>query len=298
MKDFLIFIICLMSAIFISSCQSKDDYKGDFEMIEEEPSFSSTPAGLKAQEMYNKYGVIFKTEFTYEEFSWDWDNIRTCNATGTTGYRYTAADLNFAGEVMDSVDKWVFQIFPEEFIAGNMPIKILMADTICNRFTYLGKIVARILEGDLADNYTMIGYTSSRFTTAKKTRTLIESWVSLFVEKMVIAERLTVPSQFIELSRTGYAKLSFTNSENVVTNYGILKKGRMKQNTGSATAAWYATTPAQDFGDFVAFIVYVPDEEKETYYAKNAIVKTKANIVKKYFLDNFDIELPYIPKSL
>ena len=296
MKKLFIFIICLIAVVLNYSCISKDDFTGEFKMSEAVPTFDSSPSGLKAQNMFNKYGVVFKPTFPFSEFSWNWNSILTSGEPGTTGFRYTVADVNFAAEVMDSVDKWVFQIFPASFVKERMPIKILMADTLANRFTSGSTIVSRIWEGNITDNYTIIGYTSSRFTTAKKTRFLIQSWLSLFVEKMVSSERITIPSAFLALSATGYAKLSFTNAEDVVTLYGLLNKSRKKQNTGSATAAWYQTYPAQDFGDFVAFTVYVPDAEKLTYYAKNSMIKTKVDLVKGYFLDNFGITLPYIPK--
>jgi hypothetical protein len=296
MKKSFIYIF-IVQLVLVTSCQSKDDYKGEFEMTVQRPEFNtSTPAGLKASQMFDKYGVIFKSEFTEEEFSFDWSNIRTNYAPGTTGYHYTSANNDYAVEVMDSVDKWVFNIFGTSFISQNMPVNILLADTMCYRYTYSSKIVVRMLEGDIASNYTMLGYTSSRFTAAKKTRTLIESWVSLFIEKMVSAGNLSIPSAFSAVSATGYEQLSYTNSLDVVTTYAILKKGRQKQKTGSTTASWYNTTVAQDFGDFVAFIVYVPDSEKATYYTKNANVQTKVNIVKDYFSSKLGITLPYLPR--
>ncbi len=297
MKKTTKYYIIIASLFSVISCQSKDDYKGTFEMTVKEPTFNtSTTAGNKASQMFGKYGVIFKPEFNENEFSFEWDNIRTNNPTGTTGYRYTPANIDYAAEVMDSVESWVFNIFGTDFISKNMPINILMADTLCYRYTYSSRIVVRILEGDISDNYTMIGYSSARFTTAKTTRTLMESWLSLFVEKMVNSEALRIPANFLEISAAGYQLLSFTNSSDVVALYAILKKGRQKQKTGSTTAAWYSTTAAQDFGDYVSFIVYVPEAEKQTYYAKNAGVLNKVNIVKNYFLNNFGITLPYIPR--
>jgi hypothetical protein len=297
MKIKTIHIITPLILLAFSSCASNDEYKGTFEMSEERPVFNvSDPAGAKAQEMYTEYGVIFRPGFTFEEFYWDWNNTLSCYPTGTTGFRYTDADPAYAAEVMDSVESWVFDVFPKSFVQGNMPIKILMADTLCNRFSYRSAIVVREWDGNITANYTIIGYTSSRFTQLKSQRALVENWLSLFVEKMVNSGRLSVPARFTELSATGFAKASFTNSEDVVANYGILRKSRKKQNTGSTTASWYKTEPAQDFGDFVAFIVYTPDNVKQTYYAKNEVVLVKENIVKDYFKEAFNVELPRLPR--
>ncbi|GEM_PF-777431 len=290
-------IIALLIIVSLTSCSSDDQYIGTIQMSEERPVFNnSDPVGVKAQEMYNNYGVIFKPIFSFEEFSWDWNNTLSSYPTGTTGFRYTDANLTVSVEVMDSVKSWVFDVFPQSFIRQNLPIKILMADTLCNRFLYRNEIIVREWDGNITANYTIIGYTSTRFEQLKKQRFLVENWLSLFVEKMVNSGRLSIPLRFIELSSTGFAKASFTNSEDVTVNYGILRKSRKKQNTGSTTASWYKTEPAQDFGDFVSFIVYTPDNVKQSIYQKNENIQVKENIVKDYFRDNFDIELPRRPR--
>jgi hypothetical protein len=144
----------------------------------------------------------------------------------------------------------------------------------------------------------MLGYVSERFGTVRMNRSHITSWVSLLIEKMVSAKNLTIPQAFIELSLDGYAQYSYTNAADVTTLYGLLRKGRNGQNTGTATAAWFTTKAEQDFGDFVAFIIYVPDSEKESYYSKNPVIRQKVGIVKEYFKSVHNITLPYKPRLL
>ena len=77
----------------------------------------------------------------------------------------------------------------------------------------------------------------------------------------------------------------------MVATYAILKFGRRgKYNANGRNM--YTTSYAQDFGDYVAFIALKKPSEKETYYAKNADVKRKVELVKEYFLENFGITLP------
>ena len=51
------------------------------------------------------------------------------------------------------------------------------------------------------------------------------------------------------------------------------------------------TTYAQDFGDYVAFMLLANEKEKAELYAKNENVKKKVGLVNDYFLKNFGIVL-------
>ncbi len=176
-----------------------------------------------------------------------------------------------------------------------MPLNIWMTDTMENKQLSGTTIVHRLYDGYIATNYILIPYVSARFDAEKTKRLLRDSWLSLFIEK--ILPKLPSIADFAALSATGYAKASFTNAEDVMTLYALLKKGRTKQTTGTATSAWNKSSVAQDFGDFVAFIVYTPDAEKQLAYNKNAAILSKVNIVKDYFKTNFGITLPYIPTN-
>lgn len=80
-----------------------------------------------------------------------------------------------------------------------------------------------------------------------------------------------------------------------MVNYALLKKGRTKQVTSSATSGWNRVFLPQDVGDYVAFIVYTPDSEKQLAYTKNAKIQIKVNLIKTYFMEKFGITLPYLP---
>lgn len=277
------------------SCNKSDDFDGTIEVFDP-PAFSdATPNDAKVKQLFDKYGVLFRPSFELLEYTYDWGNSVAQTEPNVTGLRYTPADPDYVIPAIDSVDSWVFKVLGEEFTKKYMPLKILLADTMENKQLSGTTIVHRMYEGNIATNYILVSYVSDRFEAQKEKRLLRDSWLSLFIEK--ILPKLPAPSAFAAVSTAGYAKLSFTNAEDVMTSYALLKKGRTKQTTGSATSAWTRVTLAQDFGDFVAFIVYTPEAEKQLAYNKNASIRTKVNMVKEYFEDNFDITLPYIPTN-
>lgn len=286
-------LIVLIAAVLMLSCNKKDDFKENIEVFGPPVFANATPAGVKIKEMYTKYNVYFQPEFEEIKYTWNWENRISQTAANVTGLRYTPADLSYVLPVIDSVDSWVFKVFPYEFSKTYMPLNILMTDTMVNKFVSGTTVVPRIYEGFIATNYILVPYVSNRFEAQKTKRLLRDAWLSLFVEK--ISLRIGIPAEFAAVSMTGYGKASFTNAEDVMTLYALLKKGRTKQTTSSATSAWNKTTVAQDFGDFVAFIVYTPDSEKEAAYAKNAAIRQKVNIIKTYFLERYGVTFPYIP---
>lgn len=293
MKNIWSWLLVSGAALLLTACAKNDDFTGTITVFDPPALSTSTPIQAKVKQMYDKYNVLFKPHFELSEYVWDWSGTVAQTAGHESGMRYTPAKEDYVIPVIDSVEKWVFQVFPEAFAKQYIPLNILMADTLERKYLSGVNIVHRILEGNIATNYTIISYVSERFEAEKGKRLLPESWLSLFVEKMLI--RLPAPRGFAEISTAGYEKLSFTNAEDVMVNFALLKKGRMKQTTGTATSAWSRVSPEQDFGDFVAFIVYTPEAEKQLAYAKNPAILTKVNIVKAYFEDEFGFSLPYRP---
>ncbi|MEO6683817.1 MAG: putative zinc-binding metallopeptidase [Ginsengibacter sp.] len=295
MNKKLIFILLSGLLVFLISCSKKDDFNGTIKVFDAPDLEGNSPVQLKVKNMYETYNVLFKPSFKLEEYTWNWNSSIKQTAANVVGLRYTPAKENYVVPVIDSIENWVFKVFPPEFSKKYMPLNILLTDTLENKFNFI-QIIHRIYEGNIAANYILVSYVSERFDLVKEKRLLPESWLSLFVEKMLIT-RLPAPVEFSKVSTAGYAKLTFTNAEDVMKNFALLKKGRTKQNSGLPTAAWTRVSIEQDFGDYVAFIVYTPETEKQLAYAKNPDILKKVNLVKSYFRENFQIELPYLPKS-
>jgi hypothetical protein len=287
------YYILLSAVIACTACSKSDPFEGTTEVFDPPVFSDATPVDAKVKQMFTAYNVHFKPTFEQNEYTWNWENKIGQTAAEVSGLRYTPADRNYAIPVIDSIENWIFKIFPADFSRKYMPLNILMTDTMENKFLSGATVTHRIYEGYMATNYILVSYVSNRFDAQKTKRLLRDSWLSLFMEKIIT--RIPYPIDFAKISVTGYAKASFTNAEDVMTGYALLKKGRTKQTTGTATSAWTRTTVAQDFGDFVAFIVYTPDTEKDAAYAKNAAIRTKVDMIKNYFKDNFGITLPYLP---
>lgn len=269
MKSSIYFLLVLFCCY---SCCDSDDADGVFEIFDKPVLSDVTPVDKKIKEMFEIYQTYFKYEFTPTEYEWDWSQ-------NSTSVKYSAADVNYVAEVIDSVQKWVFDVFPSDFIREYCPLNIFMADTL--------QTSRAMLNGDMKTNFVILAPVSDRFKQENFSE-VREMWLSLFIEKMLY--QLPYPGKFAVISNEGYSQYSYGKKDDVVQLYAILKKSRL--GITSSLGGTKPTTVAQDFGDFVAFIVYKTPEQKQEYYAKNEAVRRKEALVKAYFEENFNIILP------
>ncbi|MCA5003999.1 hypothetical protein [Sphingobacterium bovistauri] len=293
-------IFSALLTILMVGCDKSEPFDGEVEVFERPKFNTSIASGKKMQEMYEKYNVLFISEYKLEDIRYDWNEILEFNTSETSYYTISPANESYVVATIDSVESWVLSAFPLEFAKKYSPLNIVLADTMSRKYattfntvTQKYNVVHQLYEGFITKNNTILSSVSPRFDEVKSKRILREAWMSLFIERMF--NQLPAVSDFAPISQEAYARSSFPNADDVMAKYALVKRSRLKQTGSSATSTWGKVTLAQDFGDFVAFIVYTPDAEKQVAYSKNANIFKKVNIVKAYFKENFNIELPYRP---
>lgn len=283
--------LSLLAIAFLTfaSCSGNDDFDGEIIPTELPPTFDNTALGQKQKQFFDTYNVWFKTDYPLEEVTYDWNTIVEVKEAGVALFRYTNPDKDYAEDAMDYIKTHVFDVLGTEFIREKMPLKILLADTV----RYLNTNgTNNMWTGMIKYNYMMYGNVAPRFDDLKITRDQAMYTLSLFVEKIVNAGNILVPSEFSGYSEAGYALTFISNAADAVALYAFLRKGKEGQKSGTNHDKMLVQ---QDFGDYVGFIVYVPDDVKETFYAKNSLVKLKENAVRNFFLQTYGITLPYKP---
>ncbi|MDR2914644.1 MAG: hypothetical protein LBV74_07420 [Tannerella sp.] len=272
MKDFII-LLFLLPIPALLSCSGED--KTNI-LLPERPELSDNiAADAQIKELYKQYGVWFRYEFPPETFTYDWSDH-------LTDPEYTPADVNSVSEVLDSVRSWVFDVFPYQFLAAYLPLNVLLTDSLTTSYS--------VLDGHLATNYIALGRVGKQFGKQDMNH-LREAWVSLFIEKMVISH-WKYPAEFASFNPEAYNELAYETGIDLTVRYALLKSGRngLYNNRGRLCP----TTYAQDFGDYVAFILYRNTTEKKEYYDKNEMVKKKENSVRDYFYRDFGFRLEAI----
>lgn len=282
MKNIIIFmLLCFISV----SCVDNDDSDIKLDVPSQPELTDKTPVDSKIKKMYENYGCFVHYEFTEEEFTYDW-------STHFSTPSYSPAKADKVVDVLDFIEEKVLSIFPTEFCQKYVPLNIYLTDTLMGLYSDWN--------GHAVNSKLIIGRVGEQFDELDKDE-LRDAWISIFVERMLAV--WPYPTDFAIISDAGYNPSSILSNGTVITyqyvaattdmvaTYAILKFGRRgKYNANGRNM--YTTSYAQDFGDYVAFIAFKKPSEKEIYYAKNADVKRKVELVKEYFLENFGITLP------
>lgn len=274
-------LLCFISV----SCVDNDDSDIKLDVPAEPELTDNTPVDSRIKKMYEKYGCFIHYDFTKEEFTYDW-------STHFTTPSYSPAKTNKIVEVLDFIDEKVLSIFPLDFSQKYVPLNIYLTDTLMGLYSEWN--------GHAVSSKLIIGRVGEQFDILDKDE-LRDAWISIFVERMLAV--WPYPEEFADISYDGYNPSSILSNGSVITyqyvaattdmvaQYAILKFGRRgKYNSNGRNM--YTTSYAQDFGDYVAFIAFVKPSEKETFYAKNANVKKKVELVQEYFVENFGITIP------
>lgn len=268
-KNIAISALCLLAVSLLVSCAAED---GTEITLPERPVLTDdTPVNARIKEMYEQYGVWIRYDFPTGVFTYNWSKHQKFP-------EYTPADPEWVLEAIDCIQSWVFDTFPREFLTRNLPLNVLLADSLNGDES--------TLDGHIATNYIALGRIGKQWDEQDKTL-LCEAWVSLFTEKMLLSG-WEYPAGFAAISREGYNQYFYLPNTDLTTKYALLKSGRAGLHYSDNLSS---TTYAQDFGDYVAFILYKTPAEKEEYYRKNSDVRKKEKLVQEYFLRHFGFTL-------
>lgn len=342
MKHFKFFILLAFFATAFVACDLSDP--GDevpppagFDLVDD------SPAGERIKQAIEDYDMLFRYQFSDVEYGYNWTgSITSLSYTPAT-------DQEAIIKVIDYIEDEVFSIFPEGFIKQYMPPTVLLVDSLKMHYKHNDQlsdpVVTYEYDYSIAGNVTagnlVVANVNSRFNNPPSA-TLKGELVSLFVERLLANANVAWPEKFVALTDSIYgtsipslvynsnypywdgdfsAIKTWTALTEGYTGWwgrGILNMGRLGNMSYSGqaygsimiTSYGYARgTAAQDFGDYVAFILTKTPAEKQAFYDTVAAVpvpdarypeggpiavsaiKRKVQLVKDYFKENFNVEL-------
>lgn len=270
------------------ACDRADDC-GPVGVMDASALPDATALDARIRECYEKYKVIFKYDFDIKEYEYNWTE-------SLAGMPYTPADPEWGEQVIDSIEKWVFKVFPDGFIEKYLQPTILLVDSVKMEFcvehydTGLKEYSWYALPGNISKTNITIANVSNLFEPVSQE--LKEAWISLFVERMMFNNNFWPrPVEFEQVNGGGtnflgaYWNGNYDNRTVYFGSYpeghpsekfewwtkGILKPGRLGCDNytlimGMEMYSYWKCTLEQDFADYVAFIVNRTAHEKEEFW--------------------------------
>jgi hypothetical protein len=256
----------------------------------------ATPYDKKIKQIYETYNLYCDYRITQEELEYNWtDNF---NWSGKV-WLLEPIKTDYIEEVLDFYENKVLNVIPKELITKFAKHRV----GLVGRFHWPIKEDAEDpnsalikdveINGWLGHGYLALGMFNEAFKTCDK-KELQRSWVSLTIEGML--ENMPNPNEFYQVSTETYdAWFPSIESISEYNEDGVLYMHRKGPKESSWGSFYYESfSPAQDFADYVAYILLNNNSEKEEIRAKSkaGLILKKEQMVKDFFLNNFNIQLP------
>lgn len=307
----IIILLCIMSAC----SYSEDELTPSGDALTYKLPQGNNDYDQTIVDYYNKYGTYILYKYSDKEAYWTpsgWQNgIIGVMTSGKGGFSVLSTDPTNIKQQLSLIKELWFDSYSDAFLKAYLPAKILLCSEVDSVFADYSMSPASyrgVKVGAWYNYYNIcVGYgdgtTSSQLTVADK-RKLKDKWNRIFVKNIVDRGVVTMPDEFI--SSTNYTGVTSLTSNSKLWALGTLGPG-------------YSSTPARDWGYFMlmmichseTFLNTVPSSISDSNTTEaswqgiltptkdtNGIIKKRYNMVRNYYIQNYNIDLQQIGNNL
>lgn len=264
---------------------------------------------------YKKYGTYILYKYQDKDAYWTpsgWQNGKTgAMADGKTGFSVLPTDPANVKQQLSLIKELWFDSYSDAFLKAYLPAKILLCaevDSIDYNYSSYPFMIRGSKVGAWYNYYNIcVGYgdgtTSSQLTAVDK-RKLKDKWNRIFVKNIVDRGAITPPTEFS--SATNYTSATSLSSNSKLWALGTLGLGNQ-------------ATPLRDWGYFMlmmichseTFLNTVPSSISDSNTTEaswqgiltstkdtNGLLKKRYNMVRNYYIQNYNIDLQQIGNNL
>lgn len=265
-------------------------------------------------DFYNKYGTYILYDFSDKDAYWTpsgWKNgVLGTTSTGKTGFIVTKAEPSYISQQLALLKKVWFDSYSEKFLKAMLPVKILLCsevDSVGYNFKTTPFSVSGFKVGAWYNYYNICvanGCSDITSLTSATTRTFKDKINRVFIQSIIDRAIVTPTEEFS--SATNYSAI--TSSLKYPDLWAL---GTFPQS--------YQATAARDWGIFMlmmvthseTFLSVAPANFSTTIATeaswqgilsaakdKKGILKKRYDMVRNYFIQNYDTDLQEIGNHL
>ncbi len=271
---------------FFISCTDSDDIKGDIESLTPDYNLpqGKSPADSRIVEFYQQSGSYILYEYTELDIKYGFKS---------SGFSYTLADPQYAGNMLDLLDDIWFDFCPQNFLKEYAPLKIFLADTL-GVFEYdeFVRDFAYVETNCIAVSYcsdTLLSLPPKTKLEFKNNlqKQLWLNWINV----------LDMPEEFFEVS--SYSTKA--NTTDKTSNEYARKRGFIMDYSQSRPREWSNrvdnnTKKLDSHTDLKSFLIGMVIRTSDQWTSDLAypLVKEKYDIIHNWFLEKYHIDLQKI----
>lgn len=284
MKQFRIYWLMLTVLGFIACAE--DEEIGDIPSLTPEYALpqGNSPADDRIVALYNKYGTYVLYDYLVTDLKW----MQTDVNNTWNDYTYTSPEPRYAGNMLDLLDKIWFRFYPEEFHKKFMPYKIFLTSTL----SYKDR------EGVVRNYNSRVVRTQMVISNCSEFLTTMSNETKLMLKRDVQSQlwgswlgKFNIPKAFYKVSNyNGLASSDPTN-----WNYAR-ERGFVIDHDGKEWSTTGYNPTLSENADLDSFLSGMRNRTSEQWAEdlKYPLVKEKYDILRNYFLDNFDFDIQAI----
>lgn len=243
-----------------------------------------SPADDRIVELYDKYGTYVLYDYTAADLQWLQVDF---NGNTWTSYEYTAPDPQYAGGVLDLLEENVFRFYPVEFLKKYLPYKIFLTSTLKSVGTEtminVRVVQTQMVVSNCAEGIEDISQADKVALKNELQAKLWNRWYSIF----------DIPREFYTVSYYNGA----ASADPADWNYAR-ERGFIADSDGmewSTKDPWPNPTLSETI-DLDTYLTGMRNRTSEEWAEdlKYPLVKKKYEILRNYFLENFDFDIQKI----
>lgn len=283
---------------FSVACNRADDGDLDFDTLEKPILSDATTYDAKIKSIYENYNLYLDYRITQEDLEYNWVDKFNWSSSDIS-WEYEAPDMDYVLPVASFYEEKVLQVIPRELTLHHAK----------HRVGLVGRFHKPIPEDEDDENspialdveingwtsygYLALGLVGPQFDTYDKEE-LQRSWISLTIEGMMDA--MPYPGDFYAVSADVYD--TYVPMLDDIAEFN--ENGILKMHRAGPVGDWFGMgyyynsfSQAQDFGDYVAYILLADKAEKDATRALSSagLIEKKEQLVQEYFKRNFGFEL-------
>lgn len=329
MKQYLPIFVAALLCVSAASCD-RSDPDGSV-TVPEEPTFNtSTNAGKQAQHIYDTYGLHCHWDFEADDYMYELTSTSKADYTEVDNMDNMAEFLTAFEEKALKVlpIEIIKKSFAHLFICNEIKNEYTKR-TFTSAFRFTDETITELLPIKVKTLGVALGYAGSKWAEADM-ELLQLRWIEAIFETMLnnaptptdfnkeaLLDVISIagdayPTNYAASKQWGWwcIKGGDTDKEGGYQyDWGLLdppyvglstiayRDGAEIQDKKTANySRWYTSgyTAAMDFATYAAFILLKPTAYMDDLCAKYPLVKQKVQLVKEYFLENFNYELKSI----
>ena len=260
-----------------------------------------SPDDDRVVELFEKYGTYFLYDYTEAEFNYSIVSS-TSSSSNVTIYG-VLGDPMYLGDMLDLLDEIWLRFYPDEFLAFNLPYRVLLADTIKQVYSY--ERPNDYLYTRLTANTIAISGLNANISNmpADEKRKMKNDLQKNFITDVLNNNKLSIPQEFYEVSDYSSAASADPSSDNYARARGFVPSIDYEDTYGTVsewcTYVDYQTKRLSESNDLMHFLKNMlchAEDEPDSWgtYLTYPLVKKKHDILQQHFKELYGIDLQAI----